>query len=99
MREGFPALPVLALLLAMASGLACSGGPPGPATLDTKHDACAWCRMGASDARFAAQLVAPSEEPRFFDDIGCLAAFLAAKPAPKGSLAFAADHRTKAWVS
>jgi len=97
MRPELPVRPALALLFSVFSLFAC-GGPPGPATLDTKNDACAWCRMGASDARFAAQLVAPREEPRFFDDIGCLAAFLAARPAPKGSLAFVADHRTKAWV-
>jgi copper chaperone NosL len=98
MRPELPVRPALALLFSVFSLFAC-GGPPGPAALDTKNDACAWCRMGASDARFAAQLVAPREEPRFFDDIGCLAAFLAARPAPKGSLAFVADHRTKAWVS
>ena len=98
MRPGFSFPPAFALLLLMSSLFACGGGPPGPAALDTKNDACAWCRMGASDARFAAQLVAPREEPRFFDDIGCLAAFLAARPALKGSVAFVADHRTKAWV-
>ena len=84
MRPELPVRPDLALLLSVFSLFAC-GGPPGPAALDTKNDACAWCRMGASDARFAAQLVAPREEPRFFDDIGCLAAFLAATPAPKES--------------
>ena len=40
--------------------------------------ACAFCRMTVSDARFAAQLVAPGEEPRFFDDLGCLRDFLRA---------------------
>ena len=100
MRTVPPSPRALALLLLVSAifPLFACGGPPGPAPLDTKNDACAWCRMGASDARFAAQLVVPSEEPRFFDDIGCLAAYLAAKPAPKGSLVFVADHRTKAWV-
>jgi copper chaperone NosL len=98
MRPGFPAPLALASLLSISSVFACGGGPLGPDALDTKNDACAWCRMGASDARFAAQLVATSEELRFFDDIGCLAAFLAARPVPKGSLAFVADHRTKAWA-
>jgi len=74
-------------------------GPPAPATLDTHNDACAWCRMAVSDVRFAAQLVAPAEEPRFFDDIGCLRDHLAAaKALPPQAAAYVADHRTKAWV-
>ena len=77
----------------------CARGPALPAQPDTKHDACGWCRMAVSDLRFAAQLVAPNEEPRFFDDIGCLATFLKAGGAPaKGQLAYVADHRTKQWV-
>jgi copper chaperone NosL len=87
-------LAALALVLA-----ACTRGPPGPAALDTRNDACAQCRMAVSDARFAAQVVAPGEEPRFFDDVGCLRDWLrsGAKP-PRGAVAFVADHRTKAWV-
>jgi copper chaperone NosL len=55
--------------------------------------------MAVSDPRFAAQLVAPSEEPRFFDDIGCLRDYLAAtRSRSQGGAAFVADHRTKAWV-
>jgi copper chaperone NosL len=55
--------------------------------------------MAVSDLRFAAQLVAPSEEPRFFDDIGCLATFLKSGGAPaKGQIAYVADHKTKQWI-
>ena len=55
--------------------------------------------MAVSDARFAAQLAAPAEEPRFFDDPGCLRDWLAARPPlPRGAVAFVADHRTRAWV-
>ena len=88
------------LALALAILLAgCSKGPALPAQPDTKHDACGWCRMAVTDLRFAAQLVAPGEEPRFFDDIGCLATFLKAGGAPaKGQVAYVADHRTKQWV-
>jgi copper chaperone NosL len=76
---------------------ACSA--PGPAALDTRSDACAWCRMAVSDQRFAAQLVAPADDPRFFDDVGCLAGYLRAKrDLPKGVIAYVADHRTLAWV-
>src|SRR6185503_10219514 len=87
-----PAL-VFALLLA-----ACVSGPPAPAPLDTGSEACASCRMAVSEARFAAQLVAPGEVPRFFDDVGCLAAFVKAGHAPARATAFVADHGTRAWV-
>lgn len=91
--RGIPAV----LLLAVLSG--CSRGPAAPVALDTRNDRCAWCRMAVSDARFAAQLVSPSEEPRAFDDIGCLVTFLKSGGAPAaGQIAYVADHRTKAWV-
>jgi len=84
------------LALALA---ACTRGPARPGALDTRNDACAFCRMAVSDARFAAQLAAPGEEPRFFDDLGCLRDWLARKPPlPRGAVAFVADHRTRAWV-
>lgn len=55
--------------------------------------------MTVSDPRVAAQVVAPGEEPLFFDDIGCLAAYLRQEPRrPQGAVAFVADHRTRAWV-
>jgi copper chaperone NosL len=86
----------LAVLLVLAS---CPRGPPGPAQVDTRNDACASCRMAVSDARFASQLVAHGEEPRFFDDLGCLRDYLRKSPRlPRGSVAFVADHRTGQWV-
>jgi copper chaperone NosL len=55
--------------------------------------------MAVSDPRFAGQLVAPGEEPRFFDDLGCLGGFLKAQRSlPAASMAYVADHRTKAWL-
>lgn len=85
-----------ALPLALA---ACARGAAEPARLDTRNDTCASCRMAVSDARFAAQIVAPGEEPRFFDDIGCLARHLSkSPPLPRGAVAFVADHRTREWV-
>jgi copper chaperone NosL len=53
--------------------------------------------MSISSSRFAGQIVAPGEEPRFFDDIGCLAKG-AAETLPPGAVAYVADHRTGAWV-
>lgn len=91
--------PRSALVLAAAlAAVACRRGPPSPAPLDTRSEACARCRMAVSDARFAAQLVAPGEEPRFFDDVGCLRDDLREGRVPRGAVAYVADHRTKAWV-
>ena len=64
-----------------------------------RNDACAHCRMAVSDPRFASELVAPHEEPRFFDDLGCLRDWLRAHPElPRGTVAYVADHRTGTWV-
>ena len=87
-------------VLALAAFLAaCEAGVPAPAELDTRNEWCGFCRMAVSEARFAGQIVAPSEEPRFFDDVGCLGRYVpAARGLPKGSVAYVADPRTKAWV-
>lgn len=91
------ALPaVIALVLTAA---ACGRGLLPPAPLDTRNDACAECRMTVSAARFASQIVAPGEEPRFFDDLGCLAAHLRnGAPLPSGAVVYVADHRTREWA-
>jgi copper chaperone NosL len=87
--------PAIVLLLA-----ACAQAPTRPAPLDTKNEQCASCRMAVSDAGFAAQIVAPSDEPRFFDDVGCLRDYLKApNTRPAMAIAYVADHRTKAWVA
>jgi copper chaperone NosL len=56
--------------------------------------------MAVSDRRFAGQIVAPGEEPAFFDDLGCLREYLAdrAVALPRGAIVFVADHRTSEWV-
>lgn len=88
--------PLLAFLTVLAAG--CGGGPPRPAELDTRNEACAFCRMKVSDARFASQLVAPGELPLFFDDLGCLSGHLKEHGAPPSAVAFVADHRTRVWL-
>jgi copper chaperone NosL len=83
----------------LAACVACRGGAARPAAVDTRNDACASCRMPVSDPKLAAELAAPGEEPRFFDDIGCLRDFLARTPGlPRGSVAYVADHRTGEWT-
>ena len=79
--------------------LACRAVPAPPAALDTRNDACSSCRMPVSNKKLSAQLAAPGQEPRFFDDIGCLRDFLGkAGSLPAGSVAAVADHRTGAWT-
>ncbi len=92
------AISVQAAATLMLLSLVACGGDLQPAPLDTRNEQCASCRMAVSTAVFASQLVGPGENPRFFDDLGCLADFLKAGKAPAGALAFVADHRTKAWV-
>jgi copper chaperone NosL len=86
---------------ACAAGLAlgCLGGPVRPVAIDRANDQCASCRMIVSDTRFAAQVAAPGEEPRFFDDLRCLHDGLAdGRPLPRGAVIFVTDFRTGAWV-
>jgi len=55
--------------------------------------------MPVSDASLASQLVAPGQEPKFFDDLACLRDFLAGSSSrDRRSVAYVADHRTRAWV-
>lgn len=89
--------PTLAVAIVLALA-ACGSRAPEPAPLDTRNEACGWCRMAVSDARFSAQLVAPGELPRFFDDVGCLSSFVKDGRAPAGATAFVADHATRAWL-
>ena len=89
-------IPFFALAAAI---LSCTGADAPPAPLDTRNEACRSCRMPVSDARLAAELAAPGEEPKFFDDIGCLREFLKQGDPPRaGAVAYVADHRTGAWV-
>lgn len=72
---------------------------PGPAELDPHTARCLRCDKPVSDLHFAAQVVAPGEQPRFFDDVGCLRDWLRTEPRlPKGAVAYVADHRTGRWV-
>jgi copper chaperone NosL len=95
MRGRAPWLPATLLFFS----LACALGPRPPADLDAGGEICAWCRMAVSDPRLAAQIVAPAEEPLFFDDIGCLADHLARSGTGHAErIAYLADHRTGEWV-
>jgi copper chaperone NosL len=89
----------LALIASVLVLAGCGSEPLPPAALDARGDACAFCRMAATPTGLVAQLVAPGEDPRFFDDIGCLAAFLNAHlEQPDDAIAYVVDHRTRTWV-
>jgi copper chaperone NosL len=86
----------LSLLVAIMA--ACTSGPVRPVSIDTRNDMCAYCRMIVSDQRAAAQIVAPGEEARIFDDIGCLRDYLARHQMTRDAAVFVADHRTGEWA-
>ncbi|HKW01749.1 MAG TPA: hypothetical protein VJN96_18110 [Vicinamibacterales bacterium] len=87
----------VAVLVLLLSSVACSGRTV-PATLDPHADACGSCRMIVADQHFASQIVAPYQEPRFFDDFGCLQRHLSRTTLPPGAVIFVADHRTGEWI-
>jgi len=87
----------VALLLA-GSLLACAANSTQPQKPLMGSDACSSCRMVLSDIGSAAQIVAPGEEPRFFDDLRCLRDYLSAGTLPGNAIIYVADHRTHAWI-
>ena len=91
------ALPVVTMFAAaLAAG--CGTGRPRAARVDPANDQCASCRMVISEPRFAAQVAAPGEDPRFYDDLQCLRDGLRAAPPGPGAVLFVTDVRTGAWV-
>ena len=88
----------MALALPLFSVIACASSALAPAELRLGEDACAHCRMTVVSLTTAAQIVAPSEEPIVFDEIGCLRDYLASHDVAPGALVVVADHRTGRWV-
>lgn len=83
----------------LVSLTACQARDAGPAIL-ASDTTCAYCRMRVSDPRLASQVLIPGEEPRFFDDLGCLTKFLADSPGlAQRARIYVADHRTGVWTS
>ena len=87
-----------AVVLVVTVAARCASGPPAPAH-PGPEEACRFCRMTIVDPRLVSQLVAPREEAMFFDDLGCLRAFLDSTPRlASGTIAYVTDHRTGQWV-
>ena len=60
---------------ALALAAACAG--PGPRDIAYGDEVCRHCHMTIADPRFAAELVGTTGRVQVFDDVGCLAAFIA----------------------
>ena len=94
MTRSLAGLGLTALLTAACGG----SGRMQPVAIDPGRDACSHCRMAIVSTTTAAQVVAPGEEPRLFDDLGCLRDFVASSPGGPDAIVFVADHRTGAWI-
>lgn len=75
-----------AALLTLA---ACGGSRPFPIVLG--EDGCDHCHMTVTDPRYTAELLTTTGKGYRFDDIGCLAAFLAEGTVPP-------ERQGQAWV-
>ena len=64
-----PRLVIVAVALLSA---ACSARAAGPPEIVVDRTACSHCSMFVSEPIYAAAYQAPGEEPRLFDDIGCM---------------------------
>jgi copper chaperone NosL len=71
------ALGARGLVAAGVSFAAAACGTPGPRPLAFGAEQCAHCHMTLADPRFAAELVTRTGKAIPFDDVGCLAAFVA----------------------
>jgi copper chaperone NosL len=99
-RRSGPAVLRLVAIAALAAAPACGAGLPPPAGWVSGAYQCQFCRMTVVDRTFASQIAVPHDEARFFDDLGCLANYLAKMPAiPPGAALYVADHRTGDWVA
>ena len=89
----------LLFMSVVLTAAACGSRDLSPADFDAAHEPCRFCRMTGSNGRSAAQVVAPGEEARYFDDIGCLRSYLQKAPALTASaVVYVTDHRTGEWV-
>jgi copper chaperone NosL len=86
------------LLSACLVFASCAAGAAPPETIALGQEACAQCRMVIVSRMTAAQIVAPGEEPRFFDEIGCLRDYLASGRLTGDARIYVADHRTGDWI-
>jgi copper chaperone NosL len=66
--------PAIALMIASSAIIGCTLQARSPEPVPIDRVECAHCRMLISTDSGGGEIVAPGEETRFYDDIGCLAA-------------------------
>jgi len=92
-------LEAVAAAAALAGLLGCQGGRPGPVEIPLNEESCSHCRMAVSEREFAAEAVAPDGRVDYFDDIGCLAAWVRERrPSPEVAL-YVVDFETGEWLA
>jgi copper chaperone NosL len=69
-------------LVAAAAVLVAACSSPGPRPIAWGEEVCRHCHMTIADPRFAAELVTTRGRVYVFDDVGCLAAFVAGEAVP-----------------
>jgi copper chaperone NosL len=89
-----PALPVFGVLLSLV--LAC--GPSGPRAIALGKDQCSHCHMTVIQERFTAQAVMATGKTFVFDDLGCLANWLAATAEAPASVWVWSTVAGEGWV-
>jgi hypothetical protein len=77
---------------------ACSCSKPAPKDPHWQKDVCAHCGMAISDPDFAAEIVGPGFEWRFYDDIGCALSDILEKPAVTSGKLYVRPKGETAWI-
>lgn len=90
------------ILFLAISGLllaACQNAKLEPAAL-SPEDMCTECKMAISEKQFAAQFLTQDGDAVKFDDLGCLAQYLATHSQQGNHIAafFVADYETRQWL-
>ncbi len=85
--------------IALAGLLACQDGRPEPVEIPLNEASCSHCRMAVSEREFAAEVVAPDGRVNYFDDIGCLAAWLREHQPPAEAGIYVVDFETGKWLN
>ena len=87
----------IVLLMFSCSLFSCGRSETKPVEL-FPEDMCAYCRMGMSDPRFAAEIISDGSEVFKFDDIGCMDRYRVLTPGLTVAAAFVKDFETSAWI-
>ena len=76
---------------------ACSARAAGPPEIVVDRTACSHCSMFVSEPIFAAAYQAPGQEPRLFDDIGCMLDAVRRETAPPLNI-WVQDAAGAGWI-